>query len=118
MFWQGDPWRYPSLVDDRLFKLSMRIYSPSSDAINGKWDPPAAQKVHYAFDWSPLANRPSIFSAYAGGFRGAETRNAESARANTCPIAVVPVISDSRQTAVQGQQSQSIRVPPALLRKG
>ena len=46
----------------------MRIYFPSSDAINGKWDPPAVQKVHRAFDWSPLASRPSIFSAYAGAF--------------------------------------------------
>jgi hypothetical protein len=27
------------------FNLSMRIYSPTSDAINGKWSPPAVKKV-------------------------------------------------------------------------
>ena len=27
------------------FNLSMRIYSPTSDAINGKWDPPPVKKV-------------------------------------------------------------------------
>ena len=76
----------------------MRSYFPSSDAVNGKWDPPAVQKVHQAFDCSPLASRPSIFSATLGRFRRAETQNAKSGRANTCPIAAVPVISDSRQT--------------------